>query len=198
MEQIKEIGWKNNQPISFTAQTDFVSRSQSPLLLTHTPSLCVNYQDMSTTVLVQPTSEVLPLLDQNQNPVTKQNTISIDNVYVTDKLPGSTASHDLEYKTNFGDDMVPFSVEETRRNVKPIAKEHDVDTIIKAAPSSKFNVNESHRSLPRRACLVHLKEQYHLAHDLLSQPRATKYLLKVRTEISPGRYMTKMELHCSR
>ena len=75
MEQIKEIGRKNNQPISFTAQTDFVSRSQSPLPLTHTPSLCVNYQAILTTVLVQPTSEVLPLLGQNQNPVTKQNTI---------------------------------------------------------------------------------------------------------------------------
>ena len=115
---------------------------------------------------------------------------------MTDKLPGSTASHDLEYKTNFGDDMVPFSVEETRRNVNPIAKEHDVDTIMKAVPSS--NVNKSHRSLPRRACLVHLKEQYHLDHDPLSQPRATKYVVKVRTEISPGRYMAKMELHCSR
>lgn len=66
----------------------------------------------------------------------------------------------------------------------------------KTVPSS--SVNKSHRSLPRRACLVYLNDQYHLDHDLLSQPRATKFLVKVRTEISPGRYMAKLELHCSR
>ena len=65
----------------------------------------------------------------------------------------------------------------------------------KTVPST--NVDKAYRSLPRRACLVHLKEQYNLDHDLLSQPRATKYLVKVRTEISPGRYMAKLELHCS-
>ena len=64
--------------------------------------------------------------------------------------------------------------------------------------SLSLSDNESHQSLPRRACLVHLNEQYQVDHDLLSQPRATKFLVKVRTEISPGRYMAKLELHCSR
>ena len=143
--------------------------------------------------------------------------------YATDKLPGATASHDQYYETN---DAPVLSKEETRKNVRPVPKETDVDSILqsyqkaqitpttvgytappvvqtktkpppaKTVPSSSGS--KSHKSLPRRSCLVYLKEQYHLDVDLLAQPRATKYLVKVRTEISPGRYMAKLELHCSR
>ena len=145
--------------------------------------------------------------------------------YVTDKLPGATASHEQHYETKFDEDTPPLSMEETRKNVRPVPKEKDVDSLLqsyqktqrtptavrntsqphvqdktkspsKTTPSS--SVNKPHKSLPRRACLVHHKEQYHLDNNLLSQPRATKYLVKVRTEISPGRFMAKLELQCSR
>ena len=143
--------------------------------------------------------------------------------YSTDTLPGATGSHDQHYETDFGEN-VPISKEETRKNVRAVFKEDDVDSILqsyqkpqitptaignvlqplvqdKAKPPAKTvpssSVNKSHRSLPRRACLVHLSEQYRLDHDLLSQPRATKFYVKIRTEISPGRYMAKLELHCS-
>ena len=215
MAKIKEIGWQNNEPIPVTAQTEFASMSQNPMPLIHTSLLCGS---KSTTV--QPTSEViipnLKMLEQNPAPITKHNTISINTkTYVTDKLPGATASHDQHYKTNFDEDIPPLSVEETRQNNRPVLKDNDVDSIpiqntqlqiiprnvlpklpAKAVRSS--SVNKSHRSLPHRACLVHLNEQYHLDHDLLFQPRATKYLVKIRTEISPGRYLAKLELHCSR
>ena len=199
MEQIKELGQQINEPIGFNTQTDFVSRSQNPVPLNdtsfHTPSH-VNNHDVSTTV--QPTL------------------IS----YLTDKLPDAKGSHDRYYNINFDEDMPCLSVEETRKNIKSVLKESDVHstqsyqkTLIipgqclplvqdktkspaKAVPSS--SVHKSHRSLPHRACLVHFEEQYHLDHNLLSQPRATKYLAKVRTEISPGRYMAKLELHYSR
>jgi len=145
--------------------------------------------------------------------------------YVTSELPGATASLDLRYDTNFDEDAPPLSLEEARKNVRPVPKEKDVDSLlqsyqmtstavgnrvqqpymqdkakapVKTAPSSIANVNKSHRLLPRRACLVYHNEQYHLDTKLLSQPKATKYLLKVRTEISPGRYMARLELHCSR
>ena len=145
--------------------------------------------------------------------------------YVTDKLPGATASHEQHYETKFDKDTPPLSKEEARKNVRPIPKEKDVDSLLqsyqktqrtptavqntsqphvqdktksssKTTPSS--SVNRPHKSLPHRACLVHHKEQYHLDNNLLSQPRATKYLVKVRTEISPGRFMAKLELQCSR
>ena len=144
--------------------------------------------------------------------------------FATNQLPGATGSHDQHYETNFGGN-VPISREETRKNVRAVFKEDDVDSILqsyqkpqitptaignilqplvqdKAKPPAKTipssSVNKSHRSLPRRACLVYLQDQYRLDHDLLSQPRATKFLVKVRTEISPGRYMAKLELHCAR
>ena len=144
--------------------------------------------------------------------------------YATNQLPGATGSHDQHYETDFSGN-IPSSREETKKNIRPVLKEDDAESILqsyhkaqitptaitnvlqplvqdKTKPPAKtvssLSVNKSHRSLPRRACLVHLKEQYHLDHDLLSQPRATKYLVKVRTEISPGRYMAKLELHCSR
>ena len=145
--------------------------------------------------------------------------------YMTNKLPGATASHDQHYETKFDEDTPPLSTEETRKNVKPVPKEKDVDSLLqsyqktqrtptavrntsqphvqdktkspsKTVPSS--SVNKSHKSLPRRACLVHHKDQYHLDNNLLSQPKATKFLVKVRTEISPGRFMAKLELQCSR
>ena len=141
--------------------------------------------------------------------------------YMTNKLPGATVSHDQHYETKFDEDTPPLSMEETRKKVRPVPKENDVDSLLQSyqktptavqntskphvqdktkspatVPSS--SINKSHKSLPRRACLVHHKEQYHLDKNLLSQPRATKYLVKVRTEISPGRYMAKLELQCSR
>ena len=145
--------------------------------------------------------------------------------YVTNKLPGATASHDQHYETKFDEDTPPLSMEETRKNVRPVPKEKDVDSLLQSyqktqrTPNAVWNtsqphvqdktkspsktvpsssVNKSHKSLPRRACLVHHKEQYHLDNNLLSQPKATKFLVKVRTEISPGRFMAKLELQCSR
>ena len=145
--------------------------------------------------------------------------------YVTSELPGAMASLDLRYDTNFDEDAPPLSLEEARKNVRPVPKEKDVDSLLqsyqitptdvgnrvqqpyiqdkikapaKTVPSSIASVNKSHRLLPRRACLVYHNEQYCLDTKLLSQPKATKYLLKVRTEISPGRYMARLELHCSR
>ena len=177
MEQPKEFGRQINEPISFSAQTHFVSRSQSPVLLTHTnlhtPSR-LSGQDVL--IPVQPTS-----------------------VSYT-RVPVTTGSHG-QYYENYADSILqsyhkaqitPTAI----GNVLQPLVEDKTKSPAKTVPSS--SVNKSHRSLPHRACLVHLKEQYHLDHDLLSQPRATKYLVKVRTEISPGRYMAKLELHCSR
>ena len=187
-----------------------------------------NSQHLSpvTTKHLSPASEAAPRLGQDQNSQTKQNAFDIETTsYATNVLPGATASHDQNYETKFDNDTPPLSMEETRKNVRPVPKEKDVDSLLqsyqqtqitpiavqntpqphvqdktkspsKTVPSS--SVHKSHRSLPRRACLAYLREQYHLDSNLLSQPRATKYLVKVRTEISPGRYMAKLELQCSR
>ena len=174
MEEIKEIGQLNNEPISFNAQIDFVSRSQSSVSLTdtnfHAPS-CVNDQEVSTTA---------------------------QRISVSDKFPVATGSHDQYYKTNFDVDSIQQSYQNNQiipGNTLPLVQDKTKPQAKTALPLS---VNKSHKSLPRRACLVYLNDQYRLDHDLLSQPRATKFLVKVRTEISPGRYMAKLELHCSR
>ena len=179
---------------------------------------------------LSPTSEVAQKVDllggQEQSSHTKQNVVEIETTsYATNTLPGATGSQVQHYETNFDEDIPLLSLEETRKNVRVVRKEKDVDSVLqsyqkiqaipaaigntsqpmmqdKTQPPAKtvrsLNVNKSHRSLPRRACLVYHKEQYHLDNNLLSQPRATKYLIKVRTEICPGRYMAKLELHCSR
>ena len=179
MEQIKEFGRKINEPISFSAQMHFVSRSQSPVPLTHTnlhtPS---RLSDQDVLISVQPTS------------------VS----YTTNRAPVTTGSHGQCYE-NYADSILQSY---HKAQITPTAIGNVLQPLVqdktkppaKTVPSS--SVNKSHRSFPHRACLVHLKEQYHLDHDLLLQPRATKYLVKVRTEISPGRYMAKLELHCSR
>ena len=177
---------------------------------------------------LEPVTRRNPSLDTNPKSHAKQHfggTVETTG-YTTDKLPGAIASHDQHYETNVDEiDAPPLSMEETRKSIKPAVKKNDNDSALQSyqlthiTPTATTNVlqplvqdktkppaetvpslsvNKSHRSLPRRACLVHLKEQYHLDHDLLSQPRSTKYLVKVRTEISPGRYMAKLELHCSR
>ena len=149
----------------------------------------------------------------------KSNSIVETAGYTINKLPGVTVSNHQHYETKFDVDIPPLSLEETRKNIRPAPKEKDLLQSYQRAPNAIENipqpfvqdkrkspagltlpasVNKSHRSLPRRACLVHLQEQYHLDHNLLPQPRATKYLVKVRTEIEPGRYMAKLELHCSK
>ena len=140
--------------------------------------------------------------------------------YTTSSLPGATVSHFQHYGADFDKDQ-PLSREERRKDVQVVSKEKDVDTILEshrkdqissskklsselqatAKPSTKprtsANVDRPPR-FPRKACVVHKNEQYSLDPKLLSLPRATKYLVKVRTEISPGRFMAKLELHCAR
>ena len=140
--------------------------------------------------------------------------------YTTSTLPGATVSHFQHYGTDFGAEK-PLSKEEKRKDVQVVPKEKDVDTILEshrkdqissskklsselqatakpsAKPRTSANVDRPPR-FPRKACVVHKNEQYSLDPKLLSLPRATKYLVKVRTEISPGRFMAKLELHCAR
>jgi len=140
--------------------------------------------------------------------------------YTTSTLPDATGSHSQHYGTDFDKDQ-PLSREERRKDLKVVPKEKDVDTILEshhknqtesqkklstelqatAKPSTKpktfSNVDRPPR-LPRRACIAYKSEQYSLDPKLLSLPKATKYLVKVRTEISPGCFMAKLELHCSR
>ena len=171
MGEIKEIGWRNNEPISFNAQTDFISRSQSSVHSTHTnfhTQPCINDREVSTTA--QPTS------------------VS----YATSVAIGS---HDQYYNANFPKLQSYQKAQMIPGNTLPLVQDK---TKLPEKKSLSLSDNESHQSLSRRACLVHLNEQYQIDHYLLSQPRATKFLVKVRTEISPGRYMTKLELHCSR
>ena len=145
--------------------------------------------------------------------------------YTTNVLPVATASLSQHYGTDFDGDQ-PLSKEERRKDVRVVPKEKDVDSILEshhkrtskktlpsepqasAKPSAKPRIssNADKRSanadrpprFPRRACVVHKDEQYKLDAKLLSLPRATKYLVKVRTEISPGRFMAKLVLHCAR
>ena len=67
-----------------------------------------------------------------------------------------------------------------------------------AIPSPLTASSKPKGTFPRRACLVYNNEQYPLDCHLLSQSLATKYLVKVRTETSPGRFMTKLQLHYAR
>ena len=189
------------------------------------PSSSVNDQTVSPreyTSHLPVTLEEVPKLNlssQNQNVSNKQYAISIETTgYVTDKLPGATVSHDQHYETNFNKNALPLSMEESRRNVKPAPIEKAADLFLqsyqkhtgvgnvlppvhnqtKTSTPVSSHVNKSHRPLPCKACLVYGKEQYDLNHNLLSQPRTTKYLVKVQREINPGRYITKLELHCPR
>ena len=69
------------------------------------------------------------------------------------------------------------------------------EPVTTAIPSPLTASSKPKGTFPRRACLVYNNEQYPLDHHLLSQSLATKYLVKVRTEIIPGRFMTKLQLH---
>ena len=141
--------------------------------------------------------------------------------YTTSVLPAATGSLYQHYGTDCDTDLL-ISKEERRKDVRVVPKEKDVDLLheshrkdkvssrknpsskLQAKPSAKpsakhgaSNVDRPPR-FPRRACVVYKDEQYSLDAKLLSLPRATKYLVKVRTEISPGRFMAKLVLHCAR
>ena len=129
-------------------------------------------------------------------------------VHSTSIIPVAPPSH----KKNSGREITPLN-RETRKDVKENTKEikhleqslsTNPQNTAKKATATFFTEyrepqnNKPQKSFPRRACVVYNKEQYSLDPKLLSLPRATKYLVKKRTEISPGRYMAKLELHCAR
>ena len=140
--------------------------------------------------------------------------------YVIDRLPEAPPTLHQYYETDF-DAEKPLSKEEKRKDVRVVPKEKEVNKILESyrkdetsskkkssselqatakpltKPRTSANVDKLPR-FPRRACVVYKNEQYSLDPKLLSLPRATKYLVKVRTEISPGRFMAKLELHCAR
>ena len=141
--------------------------------------------------------------------------------YIIGELPQAGPIHENSY--DIGSEVSPpLAEEETRKNVRAITNESDVDSIISqytnaqvppAAANNYLTANMQDRttqrvktllrisgqkkSLPRHACLVHSKEQYRLDKNLLKQPQASMYLVKERTEISPGRFMAKLILRNS-
>ena len=187
MESKELLGLKREKPIPFYFQAEFTPCSPTPVPLVNT------FHD--------------------QISLTKRDPIDIERTsYITDKLPGATTSHTKQYETNFDKDA-PLSIEECRKTVVPVPKKYNSDSPPQSyqnqenvppvahgtpKPSASLSISKSHRTLPHRAYLVHLKDQYNLDHKMLSQPHATKYFVKVRTEISPGHYMANLELHCSR
>ena len=195
---------------------------------TETSMHSASNQNFSSVAKNLSSSEPAPKGSPGENKNSKQAVFGIEPTsFATNILPSATASHDLHYETNFDESMTPLSMEEARKNVRSVPKEKDVDSILQSYQKTEVtpyaigkipqpyvqdrtlkspakivpsiaNVNKSYRLLPCRACLVYLKDQYHLDTNLLSQPKATKYLIKVRTEITPGRYMARLELQCSR
>lgn len=125
--------------------------------------------------------------------------------YTTDSLPQVLPPLDQNYIVD--DDNVMVSREEKRKDVKVVPQEQDVDRLhAEHRKESKAKNKQqdtaakpktSASQLPRKACLVHRDEQYILNSNSLSLPHATKYLVKVRNEISPGRFMAKLVLHCA-
>jgi len=153
------------------------------------------------------------------DPLTVQDQASEATGYTTSTLPGATGSHSQNYGTDFDKDQ-PLSREErnhmrtghkagslqSHQNLLTSTKklqslQHKTTTASKQLSKPAVTLSTSNKpkgTFPRRACLVYNKEQYPLDRHLLSQPLATKYLVKVRTEISPGRFMAKLDLHCAR
>ena len=221
---VKESVRQNNVPIRFISEFQMNNNSVHDRLTNNdntfyvTPLSSVNNHCSSSLVVATNytlfTSESAPRLNLSGQKYQIDNKKTVS--YITEKLPEATPSNDIDF-----DENIPLSKEETRKSV-PKEKDADLlvqsyqkdqitatttgkissqfvqDTVNPPEPYASLSVNKSHKSLPRRACLVHHKEQYHLDNNLLSQPKATKYLVKVRTEVSPGRFMAKLELQCSR
>ena len=137
--------------------------------------------------------------------------------YTTATLPGATVSLQQNYGIEF-DKEQPVSEEEKRKNILP-PSDKKADYFIEALHKDQLSVPgepllQSQKTLaksnsntsfvdrpprfPRRACVVYKDEQYSLDAKLLSLPASTKYLLKERKEICPGRYVAKLELHSAR
>ena len=163
-----------------------------------------------------------------QNPVSlpEQDLTTEATSYTTSTLLGATGSHARQYATSFDKHQPP--PEEERRKHKSIDHQDDSTLygqshpqILKnqltstskllpqqhkttlfdkqsSKPTASLTPNKPKGTFPRRACLVYNNDQYPLDRHLLSQPLATKYLVKVRTEISPGCFMAKLDLHCAR
>ena len=137
--------------------------------------------DHSPSITMQGTYNSVPPVD----PVDRSNSGPNDIVKATGD--SDTASVASQYCGTEGDSDQPLSTEENNGNV--IRKEKGV-----AIPLA----NDRPPRFPRRACIVYKDEQYSLDAKLSTLPRVMKYLVKVRTEISPGRFMAKLLLRYAR
>jgi len=133
--------------------------------------------------------------------------------YTTSRIPGATQPLTQQYITDF-DKKQPLSVEEiscisNKKSACDVQHKKQCTGTNKVPPSTSqwtsqktgkpaANLSNTQKPFPRRACLVYKNEQYSLDPKLLSLPRVTKYLVKQRTEICPGRYVAKLQLHCAR
>ena len=165
-------------PKSFSTETNFVSSSHGVM-----SSMSISNQHLSPDIMDFPlaTAPRVDLSGHNQNAV---------------------LSECQYYKAKFEENVLPSPKEESRNNdATPLFKGKyalqqscDKSTTTGNIPHGTAESSTTIPSLPRRACLVHHSKQYPLDHNLLSQPRVTKYFVKERTEICPGHYMAKLKL----
>ncbi len=143
----------------------------------------------------------------------------------TNELPQATGTENtINY--GIGDEYLESTEESRKKGIRSVPDERKVDELIQQSPkkpaetvpvdltaqgqqkaaagatpilneTSFIQFSPSSTWLPMRACLVFNNEQYRLEANLLSQPEATKYLVKTRVEIEPGRYLTRLFLKCS-
>ena len=214
----KEMGnlLQGNTATGFVATSPPLAKSSTTNSHKHLPP---NIQVVSQTKLNTRPGNVTADLQSDADQHLTSNVVGATG-YTIDRLPDVPATLHQYYGTDFGAEK-PLSKEEKRKDVQVVPKEKDVDSILEshhkdeasskkklsselqatakpsAKPRTSANVDRPPR-FPRKACVVYKNEQYSLDPKLLSLPRATKYLVKVRTEISPGRFMAKLELHCAR
>jgi len=215
---------KSIYPVSYTKISTLPCIEQ-PLatdekLAGHSPVPVHSTTTNTSTKYLPPSLEAsIPGLGATNNSLTQAGDLTGATGYTTSILPAATGSLHQNYGTDFDRDL-PMAEEEKKQKRtdkreqlqdKPVQKDlqsksssqlHKATTIskptAKPAASNSSRSNKPKTPFPRKACLVFNNEQYSLDQRLLSQPIATKYLVKVRTEISPGRFMAKLVLHCAR
>ena len=125
-------------------------------------------------------------------------------------LPGAGPQYDYLYDTKFEED-VPVSYEEVKQktNIKTTFQQHEIEQRSHKPRKSHHNTQQPQHvpaksttgvvktksTLPKRCCIVIGDKQFPLDSNLLAHPHMDHYFVKDRTEIKPGHFLARLNLH---
>ena len=132
-----------------------------------------------------------------------------DAPHYVDQLPVPGPHYDYLYDTKFEEDVSVSCEEKKLRTNTKATSQYEIEEQSEKPRKPHFNtqwpqhepakstsgVMRTKTTFPKRSCIVTGDKQFPLDSNLLAHPHMDHYFVKDRTEIKPGHFLAKLNLH---